>query len=557
MPRTEHQPELPPPWWQGATIYQVYPRSFQDTDGDGIGDLAGIRRRLPYLAGLGVDTVWISPFYPSPMADFGYDVADYCGVDPIFGTLGDFDALVADAHRLGLRIILDFVPNHTSERHPWFAESRAGRTSPKRDWYIWRDPKPDGGPPNNWLSHFGGSAWEFDPPSGQYYYHAYLKQQPDLDWRNPAVRAAMTDAMRFWLERGVDGFRVDVIWHLMKDADLRDDPPNPAWQPGQPAIERHLPIHSTDRPEVHEIIREMRATLDAYGDKLLIGEIYLPMERVVAYYGEALSGVHLPFNFQLISTPWEARHLDRLIAAYERALPPGAWPNWVLGNHDRSRIASRVGTAQARVASMLLLTLRGTPTLYYGDELGMTDVPIPSEAVQDPWERNEPGIGVGRDPVRSPMRWTRAPDAGFTTGTPWLPIGDVGAVNAEDGAADPRSMFNLNRRLLGLRRTTPALALGTYESLPAQGDVLAYRRRHADGDVLVALNLGHEPARLDLPAGTRTVLLSTHLDREGVEPAGLLRLRPDEGVICRTGETSLNAAAARSAASAGEAGPAS
>lgn len=523
------------PWWHGATIYQVYPRSFQDTNGDGIGDLEGIRRRLGYLAELGIDAVWVSPFYPSPMADFGYDVADYCGVDPIFGRLDDFDRLVAAAHAYGLRIILDFVPNHTSERHPWFVESRKGRTSPKRDWYIWRDPAPGGGPPNNWLSHFGGSAWEFDRASGQYYYHAYLKEQPDLNWRNPAVRAAMMDVLRFWLWRGVDGFRVDVIWHLMKDAAFRDDPPNPHYRPGQPEIERHLPLRSTDQPEVHEVIGEMRRTLAAFGDKLLIGEIYLPMERVVTYYGAKLAGVHLPFNFQLIGARWQARYLARLIEAYERALPRGAWPNWVLGNHDRSRVASRVGPAQARVAAMLLLTLRGTPTLYYGDELGMTDVPVPAEAAQDPWEKNEPGIGVGRDPVRAPMRWSRAQGAGFTTGAPWLPIGPVPHMNVSDETADPRSMLSLHRQLLMLRRVRPALALGDYEGIEAKGDVLAYRRRHAQGgvqeDVFVALNLGHRPAALDAPDGARTILLSTHLDRAGDEPAGPLRLRPDEGLV--------------------------
>jgi alpha-glucosidase len=533
VPDIEDATNIPPPWWHSAAIYQVYPRSFQDTDGDGIGDLEGIRQRLPYLAGLGIDAVWISPFYPSPMADFGYDVADYCGVDPIFGTLDDFDALVAEAHRLGLRIILDFVPNHTSERHPWFAESRTGRTGSRRDWYIWRDPAPDGGPPNNWLSHFGGSAWEYDAVSGQYYYHAYLREQPDLNWRNPAVRAAMLEALRFWLQRGVDGFRVDVIWHLMKDAEFRDDPPNPAWRPGRPAIERHLPVHSTDQPEVRDVIAEMRATLQAFGDKLLIGEIYLPMERLVAYYGEGPSGVHLPFNFQLIAAPWDARHLAGLIEAYERALPRGAWPNWVLGNHDRSRIASRVGMAQARVAGMLLLTLRGTPTLYYGDELGMADVAIPPAAVQDPWEKNEPGIGVGRDPVRTPMRWTDEPNAGFTTGTPWLPIGGARAMNVAAETADPGSMLSLYRRLLMLRRATPALALGTYEGIRADGDILAFRRRHPDGDVLVVLNLGHHAASLALPAGSCTVLLSTRLDREGEEPGGALHLRPDDGLICR------------------------
>ncbi|HZZ89127.1 MAG TPA: alpha-amylase family glycosyl hydrolase, partial [Caulobacteraceae bacterium] len=409
-------------WWKAGVVYQVYPRSFQDADGDGVGDLAGIRRRLPYLQHLGVDAVWISPIFVSPMADFGYDVADYCAIDPLFGTLADFNALVADAHGRGLKLILDFVPNHTSQAHPWFREARSSRSSPKRDWYIWRDPGLDGGPPNNWLSNFGGSAWAWDGASGQYYYHAFLKEQPDLNWRNPQVRAAMLDVLRFWLDRGVDGFRVDVLWHLIKDAQFRDNPPNPAYQPDQPGSERLLQLYSCDQPEVHEVVSEMRRVLDGYDARVLIGEIYLPVERLVAYYGKDLAGAHLPFNFQLLETAWRADAVGQVVREYERRLPPGAWPNWVLGNHDRPRIASRVGAAQARVAAMLLLTLRGTPTLYYGDELGLEQAAIAPERVQDPWEKNEPGLGLGRDPCRTPMPWDASPHAGFSTAEPWLPL---------------------------------------------------------------------------------------------------------------------------------------
>ncbi len=314
-------------WWQQGVIYQIYPRSFQDSNGDGIGDLEGIRRRLGHLAALGVDAVWISPFYPSPMADFGYDVADYRGVDPIFGTLADFDRLIAEAHARGLRVILDFVPNHTSDRHPWFVESRASRSSPKRDWYIWRDPAPDGGPPNNWLSNFGGSAWECDAATGQYYYHAFLREQPDLNWRNGEVRRAMYEVLRFWLDRGVDGFRVDVLWHLIKDDRFRNNPPNPDWTPDQPGIRRCLQLYSADRPEVHEVVAEMRAVLDEYPERLLIGEIYLPVERLVAYYGQDMRGAHLPFNFQLLSATWRAEEIGRIIHEYEAHLPAGGWPN--------------------------------------------------------------------------------------------------------------------------------------------------------------------------------------------------------------------------------------
>src|SRR3954462_9027466 len=415
---------MQPSWWQTGVIYQIYPRSFQDSNGDGVGDLRGIIRRLPYLAELGVDAIWISPIFVSPMADFGYDIADYTEIDPLFGTLQDFDALAAAAHQLGLKIILDLVPNHTSDWHPWFLESRSSRANPKRDWFLWRDPAPDGGPPNNWLSCFGGSGWQLDPQTGQYYYHAFLPEQPDLNWRNPEVVDAMLGVLRFWLDRGVDGFRVDVLWHLVKDARFPDTPPNPAWKAGMDPYQALAPVHTTDQPEVHGIIRRMRALFDEYRGRGIIGEIYLPVERLVQYYGADLSGAHLPFNFQLIAAKWDARHIARLIEEYEAALPRGGWPNWVLGNHDQHRIATRVGRAQARVAAMLLLTLRGTPTLYYGDEIGMQDVPIAPSQVQDPFEKNVPGKGLGRDPERTPMRWDASENAGFTTGEPWLPLGD-------------------------------------------------------------------------------------------------------------------------------------
>src|SRR5262249_41211666 len=293
-------------WWQTGVIYQIYPRSFQDSNGDGLGDLRGIMQRLPYLVELGVDAIWLSPIFPSPMVDFGYDISDYTDIDPLFGSLDDFDALLQAAHAQGLRVILDLVPNHTSNQHPWFRESRASRQSPKRNWYIWRDPAENGGPPNNWLSEFGGSAWEYDCASGQYYYHAFHAAQPDINWRNPAVRSAIYEAMRFWFRRGVDGFRVDVIWHLIKDDRFRDNPPNPAFRVGEPRHHRLVPLYTVDRPEVHDVIAEMRRVADEFPDRVLIGEIYLPFERLVAYYGRDLAGVHLPFNFSLLSANWHA-----------------------------------------------------------------------------------------------------------------------------------------------------------------------------------------------------------------------------------------------------------
>jgi alpha-glucosidase len=522
------------PWWEPGVIYQVYPRSFQDSNGDGIGDLPGIASRLDHLAWLGVDAVWISPIFRSPMADFGYDIADYRDIDPVFGTLADFDRLVEAAHARGIRVLLDFVPNHSSDLHPWFLEARSSRSNPRRDWYLWADPSPAGGPPNNWLSVFGGPAWEWDEPTGQFYYHAFLKEQPDLNWRNPDVRAEMYDVLRFWLDRGVDGFRVDVMWHLIKDDRLRDNPPDPDWTPARPGSSfRLLATFTTDRPETMDIVAEMRAVLDQYGDRVLIGEIYLPYERLVAYYGSHPDrpGAHLPFNFRLLLVPWRADEIMAAITAYEAVLPAHGWPNWVLGNHDQPRLASRVGRAQARVAAMLLLTLRGTPTLYYGDEVGMEDVPIPPDLEQDPARFDGPN--GGRDPERTPMRWDGSSGAGFTSGTPWLPVGgDLERVNVAAQRDDPASSLNLHRRLLALRRSEAALSIGAWSPLTADGDLLAYERSHAGRRLVVALNLGHEPLEADvLGGGSGRVLLSTALDRADETVAGRVRLRPDEGLI--------------------------
>jgi alpha-glucosidase len=521
-------------WWRHGIFYQVYPRSFQDSDADGVGDIKGVIQRLPYLESLGIDAVWLSPIFPSPMADFGYDISDYTGIDPLFGTMEDFDALIEAAHGRGLRIILDLVPNHTSDQHPWFVGSRRSRDNPKRDWYIWRDGRPDGGAPNNWLSEFGGSAWQHDAATDQYYYHAFLKQQPDLNWRNRAVREAIFDVMRFWLARGVDGFRVDVIWHLIKDAEFRDNPQNPHYVEGRPPHERILTQYSTDQPEVHEVIAGMRSVVDEFAGRVLIGEVYLPLQRLVAYYGNDLGGAHLPFNFALLSTLWSARSIEKIIHEYEAALPAGAWPNWVLGNHDRPRIASRVGQEQARVAAMLLLTLRGTPTLYYGDEIGMHQVPIAPDQVRDPFEKNVPGIGVGRDGCRTPMQWDATGNAGFSAGAPWLPLADDFAhENVVNLNADTKSILNLYKALIALRRKLPQLVTGTYEPVAAQGDLLLYRRKSDSQAVTVALNLGAEPVSVtssSIGFGSK-ILLSTFLDRESEPIDGVLDLRGNEGVI--------------------------
>jgi oligo-1,6-glucosidase/alpha-glucosidase len=514
------------PWWESGTVYQVYPRSFQDSSGDGVGDLAGIERRLDHIARLGVDAIWLSPIFPSPMADFGYDVADYCAVDPMFGDLAAFDRLLAAIHSRGLKLLLDFVPNHTSDQHPWFVASRSSRTDPRRDWYVWRDPAPDGGPPNNWISDFGGTAWEYDPPSGQYYLHAFLREQPDLNWRNPAVKAAMFDAMRFWFERGVDGFRIDVLWHIVKAAGFPDNPPNPYWRPGITERDRLIQQHSTDQPEAHAIAAEMRALADEYGDRVLIGEIFLPNDRHARWYGTPeRPQVHLPFNFQLIENAWDAATLRATIAAYEASLPPHGWPNWVIGSHDAPRIAARIGEPQARVAAMLLLTLRGTPTLYQGDEIAIGRVDIPPDRVRDPQELRQPGIGIGRDRSRTPMPWDATPHAGFSDVAPWLPLNpDWPTRNVAAQERDPSSMLTLYRALLSLRRAHPALAVGDIRLLDAADGVLAFERRHGDEVLRVALNLTGAPKPLPV---TGAVVMSTLAEAQDDV------LRANEGRILR------------------------
>jgi alpha-glucosidase len=520
-------------WWQSGVIYQIYPRSFQDSDGDGVGDLRGIRSRLDYLELLGVDAIWISPIFPSPMADFGYDVSDYTGIAPLFGSMASFDDLLAEVKRRNLKLILDYVPNHTSAEHPWFLESRSNRLNAKRDWYLWRDPSPDGGVPNNWLSNFGGSAWEWDAARGQYFYHSFLKEQPDLNWRNPDVVAAMHDVLRFWFKKGVDGFRIDVLWMLIKDIEWRDNPPNPTFSAGQPAFSSQIPLYTTDRPEVQKIVAGLRSVANEFADRVLIGEIYLPLNRLMAYYGKNLSGVQLPFNFQLLQSPWDAQVIAALIERYESELPRGGWPNWVLGNHDNPRVASRLGQAQARVAAMLLLTLRGTPTLYYGDEIGMRNGIIPTDRVQDPFEKNVPGKGLGRDPSRTPMQWDGSPNAGFSSGEPWLPVADdYASTNVQAENAQPRSILMLYGRLLAMRRAHAALATGDYAVFPAGGNVLTFVRQSPGQRFLIALNLGSESCELSVEGfGPGLIMLSTYLERERESVLNSLTLRGNEGVI--------------------------
>jgi alpha-glucosidase len=528
-----------PLWWQTGVVYQIYPLSFLDSNGDGYGDLPGISSKLDYIKELGVDAVWISPIYPSPLADWGYDVSDYTGIHPLCGTMADFDALLAACHERGMKLILDFVPNHTSDQHPWFVESRSSRDNPKRNWYLWKDAGPDGRPPNNWLSVFGGPAWTLDEATGQYYLHSFLKEQPDLNWRNPEVQAAMLDVMRFWLDKGVDGFRVDALWHVMKDAQYRDNPLDPDYVAGKmPSYAKLVPAYSGGQPELHDIVALMRHVTDQYKDRVLIGEMYLPVEELMGYYGRQRDGgLHLPYNFQLILLPWKAVDIFAGVNRYEASLPAFAWPNWVLGNHDKPRIATRVGPEQAKIAALLLLTLRGTPTIYAGDEIGMRDVPVPAERRRDPAGKLPGCDQFGRDPQRTPMQWTDKPGAGFTTGEPWLPIAaDAGRVNVETQREDGGSMLAFYRRLLELRRAEPALQIGGYLPAGQRGNLFAFVRELGDKSFLIAVNLGSTRARLAIPKHldvTGEVVLGTDPQRLGGTISQYVNLGPNEGLIAR------------------------
>ena len=528
-------------WWKTGVVYQIYPRSFQDTTGNGVGDLNGVTERLSYLADtLGVDAIWISPFYPSPMADFGYDVSDYTDVHPTFGTLDDFDRLVAEAHRRGLRVIVDWVPNHTSDQHPWFTESRSSRTNPKRDWYVWRDAKPGDGLPNNWQSEFGGPAWTYDEGTDQWYLHSFLAEQPDLNWRNPQVVAAMFDTVRFWLNRGVDGFRIDVAHYVMKDPALSDNPtaldpdgmahfkpmgPFNAWQ--------HL--HDRGHPDVHGVYREFRAILDEYdGDRFSVGEIHISdWDEWASYYGEG-DELHMPYNFSLVWARWNPTEIRTRVEALEGVIPPHGWPNQVLGNHDEQRLATRYGPENVGAAAVLLLTLRGQPTIYYGDELALRETDVPTEAQQDPWGIRVPG--VGRDGCRSPMPWTPGPGHGFTDPdvAPWLAFGEDAATrNVETQLGEPGSTLNLVRHLLALRRGRPSLHRGTIGFLDdAPNDVLAYVRRFDGEETAVLINFADAARTLPISA-TATLLAST--DGSSVLGDGSLNLAPHAAVVIDPG----------------------
>ncbi|MBP7096664.1 MAG: DUF3459 domain-containing protein [Spirochaetia bacterium] len=531
-------------WWKRAVFYQIYPRSFMDSDGDGVGDLRGIRSRLPYLARLGVDALWISPFFKSPMKDFGYDVADYRDVDPLFGSLDDCRALVADAHRLGLRVLLDLVANHTSDEHPWFVEARSSRDHPRHGWYLWhpidrRDAFGRPVPPNNWKSLFElRSAWFENAATDELYLGTFTRHQPELDWRNPAVAEEFADVLRFWFALGVDGFRLDVATAYFKDAELRSNPFS--WKPLD-LFQRH--VYDRNRPEVFGALAGLRKVADEAGERVLVGETHgRDPALAAACHGERGEGLHMAFNFEFLFRPWSARAFRDSARAWYAALPEGAWPNFTLSNHDQLRHARRYRKtgftdARARVAAAMLLTLRGSPFLYYGEELGMEGSFPRRRELRDPlgiatW----PLRAYGRDPERAPMQWDSSPNAGFTEGRPWLPLepGWRGR-NVEAQERDRGSVLNFYKALLALRRSRPELALGDLAFVGEDPDVLAYERRGdggaaGEGRVLVVLNFASKGRRFELPSDA-SVLLGTHREAGARIRAGRTELRPCEVLL--------------------------
>jgi alpha-glucosidase len=534
MPTTDPRDADAQPWWRAGVLYQIYPRSFADTNGDGQGDLQGVIDHLDHLAWLGVDGIWLSPIHPSPQADWGYDVADYTDIDPNFGTLEDFDDLIAEASGRGIRVLMDLVPNHTSDRHAWFLDARSSRSAAHRDWYVWADATSEGSPPNNWRSSFGGPAWTWDETTGQYYLHNFLAEQPDLNWWNPDVADAFDAIVRFWLDRGLAGFRIDVAHALVKDRSLRDD--SPALETDHPSIRRHglRSDFSMNRPETHDVLRRWRTIADPYRG-VLLGETWvLDLEALARFYGDGEDELHLALNIPFVfSTP--GPEMREIVERTQGLLPPGAWPLWCGSNHDVGRFPSRWGQGddrRIRAALVMLLTLRGTPLLYYGDEIGMQEVDVPKDRLRDPVGVRHWPDDRGRDHARTPMPWTDAPNGGFTEPSvePWLPIGEVASRNVDDQRADPRSILHLCRDLISLRREREDLRAGAYRTLEAPDGVWAWQR----GDSTTIL-LNHGDVVVDVPVADGTVLLCTDRVRDGERISGRVKLNPWDAVVVEPG----------------------
>lgn len=525
------------PWWQHAVFYEIYPRSFKDSNGDGIGDLNGITSKLDYLAQLGIDAIWITPFYPSPQVDFGYDVSDFENIDPQFGTLADFDRLVREAHQRNIKIIVDFVLNHTSDKHPFFVASRSSRTSPYRDWYIWRDPKPDGSPPNNWSSSFGPVAWTLDKKTNQYYYHRFYSEQPELNWRNPAVEKRMFETVRFWMKRGADGFRLDAVNFLFEDGNFPDNPVLPELRPGSTTEYQQELKYNRDLPEIHDVLLRLRRFTDAYDpNRLLIGEAYVPQTaELMKYYGANNNELQLPFNFFLVMgkvrTTLDAREFRRVINESEKALR-GRWTTYVLSNHDIPRAFDRYGDGVnndhiAKLLATMLLTLRGSPFLYYGEEIGMvTTEPKTIDEVRDPVGKRYFPANKGRDGERTPMQWDATSNAGFTTGQPWLKVPpSFVSDNVAADSKDPASILNFYRRLIRLRRNSPALLDGDFTSIGDDPNIFIYRRRTPTKTMFIALNMSNANQRFKLDKTISSTPLRVVLSNQ---PASGMKMITDE-----------------------------
>ncbi len=531
------------PWWRRGVIYQIAVSSFADANGDGRGDLRGIIERLDYLndgtdASLGVDAIWLTPIHPSPLSDFGYDVSDYRSIDPRFGTMQDFEELLAECHRRGMRVVMDLVLNHTSIEHPWFVESRSSRDNPKRDWYIWRDGRAPGKPPNSWVAVSEGSAWKYDKTTDQYYYHAFLPFQPDLNWRNPEVREEMFGVACYWLAKGVDGFRLDLVNCLYEDADLRNNPPKLGPRPY--LAQKHL--HDLSQPENLVVASELRSLVENFGDRVLMGEVLTESPDVcVDYLGDGTDRLHLSFYLDFIRNKWSAEAFRRSVGWLEQHIPPDGWPCYYLNNHDLPRSFTRLGgthpRARAKVAAAMLLTLRGTPILYYGEEIGMPSSRVPRKMLDDPIGRKFWPLRVGRDGSRTPMHWSSSENAGFSSWKSWLPVdSSYRTRNVEQQGERPDSLLNWYRQLLHLRTMNQALHSGEYRAIDrAPAGVYAYTRRLGAEVVAVYLNFtAHRivcPRPPDPPSGrTWHVLLSTH-DTDRIPDLSRIRLMPNEALL--------------------------
>ncbi|MBY6114616.1 DUF3459 domain-containing protein [Mameliella alba] len=531
-------------WWRGAVIYQIYPRSFQDSNGDGIGDLNGITSRLPHVASLGVDAIWISPFFTSPMKDFGYDVSDYCDVDPMFGTLSDFDVLVDTAHKLGLRVMIDQVLSHSSDQHPWFAESRSSRDNPKADWYVWADPKPDGTPPNNWLSIFGGSAWQWDSRREQYYLHNFLTSQPDLNFHNPDVQDALLETVRFWLDRGVDGFRLDTINFYIHDKQLRDNPPLPVADrddsiaPRVNPYNHQLHLYDKNQPENLDFLKRFRALLDEYDATTAVGEVG-DAQKGLEIMGEYTAGderVHMCYSFEFLSgSQPDAARVAHVMGRVDEVVSDG-WACWAFSNHDVVRHASRwdLSPAAQRAFATLMMCLRGSACIYQGEELGLPEADVAFEDLQDPYGIEFWPEFKGRDGCRTPMAWEKSNQNGaFTTGNPWLPVSHAHLpLAAAEQEKDPGALVHHYRKAIHFRKAHPALVKGAHDRVQATGNVVHFIRSHGAEEVFVAVNLSGDPAVIDMPSG-QWQQIGQELGSATAAPDGKLHLGPWQPALAR------------------------